>query len=51
MKFQEYGQKHKDAVILIHGGGLSWWNYREVALLLQGEEQVMLMILGRTRCK
>ncbi|SCX02303.1 Alpha/beta hydrolase family protein [Ruminococcaceae bacterium P7] len=45
MKFQEYGLKHKDAVILLHGGGLSWWNYREVALLLQGEYHVILPIL------
>ena len=45
MRFQEYGLKHKDVVLLLHGGGLSWWNYREAAELLQGEYHVVLPIL------
>jgi len=45
MKFQEYGPKHKNAVLLLHGGGLSWWNYREAAELLQKEYRIILPIL------
>ena len=29
MNFKEYGNKNKDTIMLLHGGGLSWWNYRE----------------------
>ena len=45
MRFQEYGADRKDTVLLLHGGGLSWWNYREAALLLQGEYHIVLPIL------
>ena len=45
MKIREYGTEHKDAILLLHGGGLSWWNYREAAKLLQGEYHVILPIL------
>ena len=45
MRFQEYGLNKKDAVLLLHGGGLSWWNYREVAELLQREYHIILPIL------
>ena len=45
MKIQEYGTEHKNAILLLHGGGLSWWNYREAAKLLQGEYHVILPIL------
>lgn len=45
MRFQEYGSKHKDVILLLHGGGLSWWNYREAAELLMGEYHVILPIL------
>ena len=30
----EFGQQNTDVVLLLHGGGLSWWNYREIATLL-----------------
>ena len=45
MKIQEYGTDKKDAILLLHGGGLSWWNYREVAELLQSEYHIILPIL------
>ena len=45
MIFQEYGAEQKDTIILLHGGGLSWWNYREVAELLQREYHIILPIL------
>ena len=45
MNFQEYGVDHSDTILLLHGGGLSWWNYREVAEILQGEYRIILPIL------
>jgi len=31
MNFKEYGDNSRDTIMLLHGGGLSWWNYREEA--------------------
>ena len=31
MKYIEYGKNCLDTIILLHGGGLSWWNYEDVA--------------------
>ncbi len=45
MQYREYGTEHHETVILLHGGGLSWWNYREAAKLLQNEYHVILPIL------
>ena len=41
----EFGQRNTDVVMLLHGGGLSWWNYREVAELLAGHYHVVLPVL------
>ena len=41
----EYGRQNTDTVLLLHGGGLSWWNYREVAKLLAGQYHVVLPVL------
>ena len=41
----EFGQQNPDAVMLLHGGGLSWWNYREVAALLAEHYHVVLPVL------
>ena len=45
MQYVEYGARNLQTVILLHGGGLSWWNYREVALLLADKYHVVLPIL------
>lgn len=45
MTYAEYGTEHKDAVILLHGGGLSWWNHREAAEILSEEYHVILPVL------
>ena len=45
MKFQEYGTDHEDTILLLHGGGLSWWNYRETAEILKNEYHIILPIL------
>ena len=41
----EFGQQNPDVVMLLHGGGLSWWNYREVAELLAEQYHVVLPVL------
>ena len=46
MQYVEYGaHKLQTIIILLHGGGLSWWNYREVAQLLADKYHVVLPIL------
>ena len=45
MKYKEYGKDSSRTVILLHGGGLSWWNYREEAELLKNDYHVILPIL------
>ena len=46
MQFHEYGADQKQTILLLHGGGLSWWNYREAAELLQGDYRVILPVLN-----
>ena len=29
MNYKEYGSANAKTILLLHGGGLSWWNYRE----------------------
>ena len=41
----EFGQRNTDVVMLLHGGGLSWWNYRETAILLAERYHVVLPVL------
>ena len=41
----EFGKQNHDTVLLLHGGGLSWWNYREVARLLEKDYHVILPVL------
>ncbi len=45
MNYVEYGKENSDVIILLHGGGLSWWNYKEVAEILQTDYHVFLPIL------
>ena len=45
MQFHEYGADQKQTILLLHGGGLSWWSCREAAEKLQGEAHVILPIL------
>ena len=41
----EYGQQNPDVIMLLHGGGVSWWNYREVAKRLAEQYHVVLPVL------
>ena len=45
MQLVEYGADRGETILLLHGGGLSWWNYREAAELLQNDYHVVLPIL------
>lgn len=45
VKYIEYGDANKDAIILLHGGGFSWWNYREIAETLSSDYHIILPIL------
>ena len=45
MVVKEYGKSNKDIIILLHGGGLSWWNYEEVSEILKSNYHVILPIL------
>lgn len=45
MRYIEFGKENKDVIMLLHGGGLSWWNYREAAELLQSKYHAILPIL------
>ena len=45
MQLVEYGADRRDTILLLHGGGLSWWNYREAAELLRRDCHVVLPIL------
>lgn len=45
MKIEEWGTENREVVVLLHGGGLSWWNYREAAALLQARYHAVAPIL------
>ena len=45
MRYVEYGNQNPETVILLHGGGLSWWNYRDAAQYLSEQYHVVLPIL------
>ena len=45
LNYIEYGKGNCKVIMLLHGGGLSWWNYKEVAEMLQTDYHVILPIL------
>lgn len=45
MTYQAYGPESAEKIMLLHGGGLSWWNYRDEAALLADEYRVILPVL------
>ena len=44
MNFKEYGDNNKDIIMLLHGGGLSWWNYIDEISLLENEFHIVFTI-------
>ena len=45
MNYVEYGKENSNIILLLHGGGLSWWNYEEIAKSLQKKYHIILPIL------
>lgn len=45
MTIKKFGTENKETVILLHGGGLSWWNYLDEIELLKNQFQVIVPIL------
>ena len=45
MNYVEYGRENNDVILLLHGGGLSWWNYKEAAEILKTDYHVIIPIL------
>lgn len=45
MRVVEFGQQNPDVIMLLHGGGLSWWNYREAVQKLAEQYHVVLPVL------
>lgn len=45
MIIKEYGNKNKEIIILLHGGGLSWWNYIGEIELLKNNYRLIIPIL------
>lgn len=44
MRIFDFGKENKDVIILLHGGGLSWWNFREEAEILKNKYHVMFSV-------
>ena len=45
MIIKEYGKQNKEAIMLLHGGGLSWWNYKYEIELLKDDFHIIIPIL------
>lgn len=46
MHIVEYGKENKDVIVLLHGGGLSWWNFRDEAEMLKKQFHIVLPVLN-----
>lgn len=46
MRVQEFGQQNPDVILLLHGGGLSWWNYREQRSIRESAKQLNRAVPG-----
>ncbi|HAG14771.1 MAG TPA: alpha/beta hydrolase, partial [Ruminococcus sp.] len=45
MQYKEYGHSREKTILLLHGGGLSWWNYREAAEMLKNTYHIIIPVL------
>lgn len=45
MKVVEFGKQNTNTVMLLHGGGLNWWNYRDAAEILAEDFHVLIPVL------
>ncbi len=46
MKIVEYGKGNKHVIMFLHGGGLSWWSYKEAAERLADRFHIVMPILN-----
>ncbi len=45
MKFKVFGDRKKPVVVLLHGGGLSWWSYQKIIDKLQDNYYIVTPII------
>lgn len=45
MKFKSFGERSLFVVVLLHGGGLSWWSWQPVIDALQGEYHIITPVI------
>lgn len=45
MVVKEFGKENKRVVMLLHGGGLSWWSFENVAKLIESDYHVIIPML------
>lgn len=45
MQYKEFGHSREKTILLLHGGGLSWWNYREAAEMLKNTYHIIIPVL------
>ena len=45
MRYREFGSENAESIILLHGGAMSWWNYRAEAEMLKGDYHVIIPFL------
>jgi pimeloyl-ACP methyl ester carboxylesterase len=45
MLFKEFGEKGRPIIVLLHGGGLSWWAYRPVIELLKNDYFIISVVI------
>ena len=45
MAAREFGANNSDVVILLHGGGLAWWNYSGEIELLKSRFHIVIPAL------
>lgn len=45
MKLVEYGNTNHDVIMMLHGGGLSWWNYKKEAEMLSDRFHIVLPLI------
>jgi len=45
VQFKEFGSKEKETIILLHGGGLSWWSLQKIVEILEKDYHVVTPII------
>lgn len=45
MKYKEFGDRTHPTIILLHGGGLSWWSFTDLIPLLKAEYHIVTSVI------